>query len=403
MSVIDKMLIGFQAHRNPEVWGKSVTPELEKTLHSGILRLSSGSQDTGSRFFHLTQTHLYMCETADPSSPCKSQLSILWTELYPFQEFKDGVIRFGFSLIYGQEKQDFYTQNEEDLTQWLDVLEEVCILRDIRDDYDIVRELGAGGQSQVFLAFSKRTGLQYAIKQFSKKHLNQAQKRIEALVQEIETLRLLDHPRILKLHRVYEDEKTICLVTEYVSGGTLYQSLSTGGTFSSEESETFVTNFLDVLAYLAGRNILHRDLKPENIMIPSSSHRGDFKLIDFGFATTWKGTPLHDSCGSAGYMAPELIKTREHDESVDVYSAGIVLYVSIVGFSPFFSRDRKEVLRLNARNKVSFDERWEGIQERFIQLIRDMTAAKSQRIKTAAQLKTEFEKGKSDDTQECES
>ena len=384
------MLSGFIAHRRSCFWSKSAETRPEKPVHSGKLQLVSASKADCSRYYHLTQSTFYQCQTADPASPCELEVPIFWTELFPFQEVKDGRDRFGFSLIHGGWKEDFLVENESELIEWLDFLERKCILSDVKDDFVFVKEIGRGGQSRVFLGHSTGTGELVAIKQFSKSRFLTHPRRVEALVNEVEALRRLDHPRVLKLHRVYEDSKSVCLVTEYIQGVTLLQSLCTTGQFSLSETDEFVINFLELLAYLSAQGVLHRDFKPENIMIPNGTGKRDFRLIDFGFATTWTGQTISDSCGSIGYMAPELLVNHEHDNTVDIYSAGIIVFILVAGYSPFYATSREKVQKLNVKNEVSFDSRWDAVHERYKRLISSMVNTDPRLRKSALQLKAEF-------------
>lgn len=126
-------------------------------------------------------------------------------------------------------------------------------------------------------------------------------------------------------------------------------------------------------------------------MIPNFNSRGDFKLIDFGFARKWTGVAIRETCGSLGYMAPEIIRTYAYGHTVDVYSAGMVFYVLTVGYSPFYAETREEVQRLNAQNDISFERSWKDVDDKYIRLIRDMTSTFPSQRKAAAQLIAEFE------------
>jgi len=313
-----------------------------------------------------------------------------WVTLLPFEEQKEGTIRFGFSLTCGRNKEDFYTKSQEELDKWLDALESICILRDMVDDFAIIRQIGQGGQSQVFLAQNLNSGELVAVKHFDKQRFLNHPRRIQSLANEIETLRTLEHSRVLKLYRVYESRQAVDLVTEFIPGETLFDSLSSQGFFSPSEFDRFIQNFLELLAYLSSQNVLHRDLKPENIMVPDPSARGDFKLIDFGFATKWTGQAIQESCGSLGYMAPEIVCSHPYGQTVDVYSAGMIFYVVAVGYSPFYATSKKEVLRLNAKNHISFDRSWETVDCKVSRLIKGMTSTWPSQRKGAKELRTEF-------------
>lgn len=163
--------------------------------------------------------------------------------MWPFEEQTGGNTRFGFSLIYGRNREDFYAQSQEDLNNWLEALEQVCILRNVEFDFTIIRQIGLGGQSKVLLAKNIYTEELVAIKHFDKGSLAKHPKRIEGLAREIETLRHIDHPWVMKLYRVYEDNQAVDLVTEFIPGETLFTSLSSHGHFSPPNVTTSCETF----------------------------------------------------------------------------------------------------------------------------------------------------------------
>lgn len=349
------------------LWHKLLQPRPTEILHSGSLTSNSETS------LYLLAAHtLYHCMSLETGSQCDQEVALDWTTLSPFEEHSEAVIKYGFTLKSKGEIVDFYTNTAEELTTWVDYLEAYCVLTDIDDDYTVIRQIGVGGQAHVYLAQSQSSGKLVAIKRYTKVYLMEQTKRLESLVKEIQILRKCSHPRVVQLYQVYEDQGIVSLVMEYVPGEELYQNFLHHGRFHASEAKLFAANLLDLLEYLESVHILHRDLKPENIMIPDHRNRADFKLIDFGFAMEYTGLPISDSCGSPGYIAPEVITERRHHASVDLYSAGIILYVALCGHSPFFAETRKEVLRLNAAGVIQYDVH--RPEEKLVQLIVSMTA-----------------------------
>jgi len=349
------------------LWRKSQQPQPTVILHSGSLRSASETS------LYLLASHcLYHCMSPDAGSECDQKAELDWTLLTPFEDISEAGTQFGFTLKGKGKGVDFFTKTQEELTTWIDYLELYCVLTDMNDDYSLLRQIGVGGQAQVYLGESVASDRQVAIKVYAKSYLNQSEKRLESLVGEIEVLRRVSHPRVVQLYQVYEDANSISLVLEYVPGEELYQNLLHQGRFSTSDTKLFAANMLDLLEYLQSLHILHRDLKPENIMIPNHSNRADFKLIDFGFAVEYTGQLIRNFCGSPGYIAPEVITTRRHGESVDLYSAGVILYVVLCGCNPFYAKTKGEVLKLNEAGEVRFGVR--RPEEKLVQLILSMTA-----------------------------
>ena len=384
------MTSAFEFCQNDRLWSPTFLSPPSNAIHSGVLETSTPQESPSPRYFHLTRSHLYQGQTQESTSYCDFKADLRWVTLKPFEERTNGSLRFGFSLFSKSFQQDFYVKSQEDLNQWLDCLEQICILRDITEDFTLIRQIGSGGQSDVYLSISLTTGKEVAMKHFDKRRFINHPKGLAALANEIDILRRISHPRVMKLYRVYEDDQAVYLVTELIPGRTLLRSLNIEGTFLPSEAKQFVQNMLDLFTYFTAEGILHRDVKPENIMIPDSATRGDFKLIDFGFATNWTGTDIKESCGSPGYMAPELMSEHSHGQSVDIYSAGMVFYVLIAGYSPFYATSRSEVLRLNAENSITFGDKWKVVDIAYIELIESMTATDPRQRKSVALLKAAF-------------
>jgi serine/threonine protein kinase len=123
------------------------------------------------------------------------------------------------------------------------------------------------------------------------------------LVKEIEILRLLDHPNIIKLIEVYEDETHVHLVLEYLNGGELFEHISRVGTFLEADAINLIKCLLSALSYAHSLGIIHRDLKPENLIMANKSTHSAIKIADFGLATVM-GYDKYETlqCGSPGYI-----------------------------------------------------------------------------------------------------
>jgi serine/threonine protein kinase len=134
-----------------------------------------------------------------------------------------------------------------------------------------VREIGSGNYAKVFLARSNETEDIYAIKTISKEVVGKNARNFSALLNEIDVLRFVDHPSILKLYRVYEDEVSIHLILGYAGYGELFTRILKRGKFTEQRAAQFLLNLLTSLDYLHTCGIVHRDLKPENILMTSET------------------------------------------------------------------------------------------------------------------------------------
>lgn len=145
---------------------------------------------------------------------------------------------------------------------------------------------------------------------------------------EIKIQRKLDHPNIVKMHELYELENEICIVMDYVPGERLFDHISRARTFDEAEAASLLSQLLLALGYLESKDIIHRDIKIENIMlVRDRSDRFSLKLIDFGLSTFTYSKDAIKKCGTPGYVAPEMLRGEPYDGKVDLFSAGVVLFI----------------------------------------------------------------------------
>ena len=225
--------------------------------------------------------------------------------------------------------------------------------------YQVIKQLGDGSYGTVFLAQNLITGLKVALKKIVKNKV----KQIEDIdkTNEFEIVKKIDHPFIVKIIDLYSTPKAFYIINEYCSHGELYSQIKMR--FSEEQLCFIFYQIFSALNYLHSNNIMHRDLKLENILIskietnPSSKMQYFWiKLIDFGAAKfTSKNTMERTVVGSSYYIAPEVL-IRKYNEKCDTWSAGIMLYMFIVGHAPFDGVEDEEILmrirtgRFNTRN-----------------------------------------------------
>lgn len=198
--------------------------------------------------------------------------------------------------------------------------------------YDIEGTLGKGNFAVVKLARHRVTNTQVAIKIIDKTRLDRA--NLEKIYREVQIMKRLRHPHIIRLYQVMETKDMIYIVTEYAKNGELFDYLSVRGRLSEEEARSKFLQILSAVEYCHSQNIVHRDLKTENLLL---SENMDVKLADFGFGNFYmEGRPLNTWCGSPPYAAPEVFQGKEYEGPLlDVWSLGVVLYVLLCGSFPF--------------------------------------------------------------------
>ena len=148
---------------------------------------------------------------------------------------------------------------------------------------------------------------------------------------------------IVKLHDVFHSRHRICIVLDYLDGGELFDRIIEQGNFTEAAAARAFKQLLQALNFMHNLSIAHRDLKPENLIFASRRPKAPLKLIDFSLAKSCKNEPLTLPCGTPNYVAPEIIRRQPYGTECDLWSAGVILYILLCGFPPFF--DPKDNLR----------------------------------------------------------
>jgi len=205
--------------------------------------------------------------------------------------------------------------------------------------------LGSGAFGEVWLVRHKDLERDFAMK-IIKKRKNKSNEEKEIL-NEIEILKKLDHPKILKIIDFYSKVKKYYIITEYCPEGELFNEIIKKGRFDEGQTAFIINQILKAICYCHRNQIIHRDIKPENIMITKREKNGclQVKLIDFGTAKIFeKGQSENRYVGSSYYMAPEVLK-RKYDEKCDLWSIGVIFYILLTGRPPFDGNDDEEILK----------------------------------------------------------
>ncbi len=140
-------------------------------------------------------------------------------------------------------------------------------------------------------------------------------------------MRTLDHEGCIKLFEVYENDNYIYLLLEVLKGGELLERIVRKGIYTEYDASVLMKKLLEALDYLHSKGIIHRDIKPENLILKAQDNDTDIKIADFGLATFTNQEFLFKRCGTPGYVAPEVLADQKYDYKVDVFSAGVLLYI----------------------------------------------------------------------------
>ena len=222
--------------------------------------------------------------------------------------------------------------------------------------HKMISKIGKGAFGDVALVEHKETKQKRALKIINLgKNMTKEQESL--FLTEIDVLKKLDHPNIIKILSYFRTKNRFYLLTEYCSGGELFDKIIEMNHFSEVEAALIIKQLLSAVQFIHSHGIIHRDLKPENILLDTST-KGEglfhIKLIDFG-TSAYKNNEdmLKNRYGTPYYIAPEVL-SDSYDEKCDVWSCGIILYILLSGRPPFSGKTDQEIYDKIQNSKVSF-------------------------------------------------
>eukprot|EP00808_Paulinella_micropora_P007953 g69499.t1 len=250
--------------------------------------------------------------------------------------------------------------------------------------YSLGPTVGKGAFAVVKRAMRKEDGKQFAVKIIKKSDMEQD--ALARVHNEVEVMLKIDHPACVKMHQMFENEKHLVLVMEYIDGGDLFSYLENTNVFFSEDDAGMVCyRVAGALKYLHSKGIAHRDLKPENLLCVRKGDRTDVKLSDFGEAKCLRpGETMLSPHGSPSYVAPEILMHKDYGVECDIWSLGVILFALLSGTVPFNGEgNRTKLFSLIKEGKYDFSaEIWKSISLDAQDLIkRCLTLDPKQRIK----------------------
>ncbi|XP_058090878.1 calcium-dependent protein kinase 29-like isoform X3 [Magnolia sinica] len=210
-------------------------------------------------------------------------------------------------------------------------------MSDVTSFYTLERELGRGQFGITYLCTEKSTGLKFACKSIPKRKLI-ARSDVEDVRREILIMQhLTGQPNIVELKGMYEDGRNLHLVMELCSGGELFDRIIAKGSYSERAAAAIGRAIVNVVHVCHFMGVMHRDLKPENFLLVSNEEDSTLKATDFGLSVfIEEGKVYRDMVGSAYYVAPEVLH-RNYGKEIDVWSAGVILYILLSGVPPFWA------------------------------------------------------------------
>lgn len=255
----------------------------------------------------------------------------------------------------------------------------------VTDEYELREEIGRGSFSVCRLCVHRTSRQEYAVKVIDKSKRD-CQEEIEIL------LRYGQHPNIITLRDVYEDERSVYLVMELMRGGELVDRIIGLKVFSEREAAAVLNTLVGAIQYLHQNGVVHRDLKPSNILYESEDMQPEsLRVSDFGFAKQLRAENglLMTPCYTANFVAPEVLKRQGYDEACDIWSLGIILYILLAGNAPFASApsDPPSAILRRISEDVDMDHgNWLAVSDQAKDLVRMMLHVDPNRRPTAEQV-----------------
>jgi len=237
--------------------------------------------------------------------------------------------------------------------------------RPVEEFYTLGEELGKGGFSIVRKAVNKATRQEVAIKFIDKKMIGNKEE-LELIQREIDIMKTVRHANVLCLIERFETPERLALVMELVTGGELFYKIVDNGSYSENDAKNIVRQLVEGVVYLHNMGIAHRDLKPENLLCTDGEPGVNMtiKIADFGLSKVFNdGSVLETSCGTPDYAAPEVLRMEgTYDKQVDCWSIGVITYVLLCGFPPFYGKTQNILFDRILKAEYDFpDPEWTAV------------------------------------------
>ncbi|KAJ9475506.1 putative Calcium/calmodulin-dependent protein kinase I (putative) [Pseudozyma hubeiensis] len=255
--------------------------------------------------------------------------------------------------------------------------------------YKTGRTLGQGTYAVVKEAVHIKTGQYYACKVISKKLMEGREHMVR---NEIQALKRVSqgHRSIVTLVDYFETMNNLYLVTDLCVGGELFDRICERGNYYEKDAAHLVRTITEAVVYLHDQGIVHRDLKPENLLFRDKTEESDLLIADFGLSRVVddeKITVLSTTCGTPGYMAPEIFKKTGHGKPVDMWAIGVITYFLLCGYTPFDRDTTMEEMQaiINADYRFEPKQYWEDVSDQAKDFINKLLTIDPSKRPTAKQ------------------
>jgi serine/threonine protein kinase len=291
----------------------------------------------------------------------------------------------GFLILTPQREHNLYAANKKESSMWISALENTAAgvsmsrlttqprkttniptirepktkkVSDIETLYEVHEELGSGGFATVRRGVNQETGQHVALKIIPSATYKKAKYRTD---EEVMVLSACDHKNVMRLYEVVRTETSLVMCLELLTGNELFDRIVAREKYTENDAKLVASEILEAVNYLHCHGIVHRDLKPENLIFDRPGDDATLKLTDFGFATIMEpNKKLTSACGTPEYVAPEVLADKPYDQQADMWSCGVIIYILLCGYPPFYGKNEKELFEKILSRKFEFHDRFWG-------------------------------------------
>ncbi|WOL03661.1 calcium-dependent protein kinase 21-like [Canna indica] len=228
--------------------------------------------------------------------------------------------------------------------------------------YRLGAELGRGEFGVTRRCVDHETGEKLACKTISKRKIR-SMEEMSDVRREVEIMRTLpERPNVVTLREAYEDYESVHLIMEICEGGELFDRIVARGHYSERAAANVAKTIVEVVQMCHEHGVMHRDLKPENFLFANHSEDSPLKAIDFGLSVFFEpGQRFREVVGSSYYIAPEVLN-KSYGPEIDVWSAGVILYILLCGVPPFWAENDEGIIQAILKSSIDFErEPWPQI------------------------------------------
>ena len=344
----------------------------KSTIHKGMHNLSNyyleinDDDDEEEESFHSEQPEKNNKNTSNNSSNKSniesSNLSINKQNLSEIKKtIINGIEYYSFLLINQRRKTQLYlTPDIYTYYDWVKELKNAMNFKDLNEQYEFIEFIGKGKFSQVFSALDIKNNRTVAIKHINKTNLKFVD--LELIKNEIDILKICQHPYVVGLYDVIETYNTIDIILEYCKGGNLYRYfIKKNFKISEKQIVTYIHNISKAVYSMHNLGIIHLDLKLSNIAMISEDDENEIRILDFGLSKIiGPGETCTESYGTPGYAAPEVINEEPYRFKADVWSIGAIAYFMCSTKLPFDyiteGLNEKNIVLNTVNDELKFNE-----------------------------------------------